>query len=100
MSACRDAPIVNSSRLMSIDDLGGDASPRPFGHFSALRDSPGALRSAITAATRIPEPKALQPLLDEARLTPEMRARVHALATRLATRLRERRSSTGRAGLV
>ena len=85
---------------MAIDGVTGESSPLPFSRFTAVRDAPSALRSAITAATRIGEPEALQPLLDEARLTPDVRARVQALATRLATRLRERRSSPDRAGLV
>src|SRR3954462_8435054 len=58
------------------------------------------LRAAITAAYRRPEPQAVPPLLDEARLPPATAAAAEELARRLAQTLRDRRSSGGREGLV
>ncbi|HEY2559165.1 MAG TPA: trifunctional transcriptional regulator/proline dehydrogenase/L-glutamate gamma-semialdehyde dehydrogenase [Caldimonas sp.] len=58
------------------------------------------LRAAITAAYRRPEPEAVPPLLDEARLSPAAAAATDTLARRLAQSLRERRSGGGREGLV
>jgi RHH-type proline utilization regulon transcriptional repressor/proline dehydrogenase/delta 1-pyrroline-5-carboxylate dehydrogenase len=58
------------------------------------------LRAAITAADRRPEPEAVPPLLDEARLSPAAAAAADALARQLAQTLRERRSGGGREGLV
>jgi len=58
------------------------------------------LRSAITAACRLPEPLALQPLLEQARLSPAMAANTQVLARQLAQGLRQRKASAGRSGLV
>jgi len=58
------------------------------------------LRSAITAACRLPEPLALQPLLEQARLSPAMAANTQVLARQLAQDLRQRKASAGRSGLV
>jgi RHH-type proline utilization regulon transcriptional repressor/proline dehydrogenase/delta 1-pyrroline-5-carboxylate dehydrogenase len=66
--------------------------PSPHGHT--------ALRQAITAACRRPEPEAVAAVLDGARLPPALAPRATALATRLAQGLRERKASAGRAGLV
>jgi RHH-type proline utilization regulon transcriptional repressor/proline dehydrogenase/delta 1-pyrroline-5-carboxylate dehydrogenase len=59
-----------------------------------------ALRQAIGAATRTPEPQLLPGLLEQARLQPEDARAAHALALRLARGLRERGRDGGRAGLV
>ena len=61
---------------------------------------PTALRQAITAASRIPEPEAVGKLLDGARLPAGMARGAHDLAIRIAQTLRARKSSSGRAGLV
>ena len=58
------------------------------------------LRAAITAATRRPEPEALAPLLEQARLPHATRAQAHGLALRIARALRERKAAGGRAGIV
>ncbi len=58
------------------------------------------LRAAVAAAARRPEPEAVAPLLDAARLSAEQAADAHRLARRLATTLRERTLSAGREGLV
>ena len=57
-------------------------------------------RSALQTLCRMPEPAALAPLLALARSDAPTAQRVHALARRLAGALRERKSGTGRAGLV
>ena len=64
----------------------------------ALLDSP--LRSAITAATRTPEPELLPALLERARLSPADDRATHDLALRIARGVRERTRDSGRAGLV
>ena len=58
------------------------------------------LREAIVAAYRTPEPEALAPLLEQARLPQNMEAAAEALALRIAGTLRQRKSSAGRAGIV
>ncbi|WP_313078802.1 trifunctional transcriptional regulator/proline dehydrogenase/L-glutamate gamma-semialdehyde dehydrogenase [Pulveribacter sp.] len=59
-----------------------------------------ALRQAITAATRRPEPEALEPLLQAARLPADLQQAVQNRALALARGLRERKNEGGRAGLV
>jgi len=58
------------------------------------------LRAHITAAYRRPEPQALPPLLEAARLPAGMAGQAQALAQRIAEQLRKRKNATGRAGLV
>lgn len=58
------------------------------------------LRQAITAACRRPEPEALAPLLEQARLPAALADAVQARALRLAEGLRQRKSAGGRAGIV
>jgi RHH-type proline utilization regulon transcriptional repressor/proline dehydrogenase/delta 1-pyrroline-5-carboxylate dehydrogenase len=61
----------------------------------------GALREAITAATRRPEPEAVMAaLLELARPRTDDAAAANALALQLARGLRQRRSASGRAGMV
>ena len=64
----------------------------------ALTDS--ALRGAIGAATRRPEPELLPPLLEQATLTDAQAQAVEARALRIAGGVRERARASGRAGLV
>ncbi|MEZ2295699.1 trifunctional transcriptional regulator/proline dehydrogenase/L-glutamate gamma-semialdehyde dehydrogenase [Variovorax sp. RCC_210] len=71
--------------------------------FTAFADGlaePSALRAAVTAAYRRPEPEALPPLLEEARLPTDQASQAHALAHRIAQQLRHRKNASGRAGLV
>ncbi len=58
------------------------------------------LRERITRACRLPEPAAVASLLPQARMAPQASLRAHALALQIAQRLRERKNSAGRAGLV
>ncbi len=60
----------------------------------------GALRDAITAATRLPEPQAVAGLLALARARADDAQAANALALQLARALRERKSASGRAGIV
>ncbi|MBS7778991.1 trifunctional transcriptional regulator/proline dehydrogenase/L-glutamate gamma-semialdehyde dehydrogenase [Acidovorax sp. CCYZU-2555] len=61
----------------------------------------GALRDAITAATRRPEPEAVMAALMElARPRTDDARAANALALQLARGLRERKSASGRAGMV
>ena len=57
-------------------------------------------RAAITAAYRRPEPECVGALVEAARLAPPDAADAHALAARLARRLRARKVGSGREGLV
>ncbi|QTD45533.1 L-glutamate gamma-semialdehyde dehydrogenase [Ottowia testudinis] len=72
----------------------------PFAPLHAELAPQGPLRDAITTATRRPEPEALAPLLDQARLPPEPAQAAHDLAHRLADTLRQRKRAAGRAGIV
>ncbi len=74
----------------------------PFADFAPHAGKPLAspLRQAIAAACRIPEPEAVAPLLDAARIDGPAAGRVQALAMRLAGGLRERKAASGRAGWV
>ncbi|RYF01382.1 MAG: trifunctional transcriptional regulator/proline dehydrogenase/L-glutamate gamma-semialdehyde dehydrogenase [Comamonadaceae bacterium] len=68
--------------------------------FAPRTDDGNPLRHAITAAYRLPEPQALAPLLDLARVPPELATEIQALALRLADTLRHRKAAGGRAGIV
>ena len=72
--------------------------PAPFFEPSPPAQSP--LRQAVTAACRIPEPQAVQHILEAARLPADLARSTHALARRIAAHLRQRRASAGRAGIV
>ncbi len=72
----------------------------PFAALHAELAPTTPLRDAITAATRRPEPEALAPLLNQARLPPDQAQAAHDLAHRLADTLRQRKRAAGRAGIV
>lgn len=84
---------------------------RPFHAFAAslpdqsLQQSPqqsrhqSPLRSAITAATRLPEPACVPPLIAQAQLPEALSVQTIDLATRFAAELR-RTQASGRAGMV
>ncbi|AOG25302.1 trifunctional transcriptional regulator/proline dehydrogenase/L-glutamate gamma-semialdehyde dehydrogenase [Acidovorax sp. RAC01] len=76
------------------------APATPFAQFAPRTPLASPLRAAITAAYRRPEPEALAPLLAEARLPQDQAAAAGQLALRIARALRERKASTGRAGIV
>lgn len=83
---------------MNLHDLPPPHAFERFHDESELARS--ALRQAVTAAWRTPEPQAVPVVLEAARLPPATAASAQALATRLARQLRDRKSSAGRAGLV
>ena len=68
--------------------------------FTPVLTGRSALRDAITAAYRRPEPEAVRQMLDEAQVAPIEQDKIQALARRIALTLRERKASAGRAGLV
>ncbi|WP_295980429.1 trifunctional transcriptional regulator/proline dehydrogenase/L-glutamate gamma-semialdehyde dehydrogenase [uncultured Variovorax sp.] len=75
--------------------------PSSFAAFAdGLPSDPAPLRERITAACRTPEPQALPPLLAQARLPDSQADEAQQLAHRIARQLRERKSASGRAGLV
>jgi RHH-type proline utilization regulon transcriptional repressor/proline dehydrogenase/delta 1-pyrroline-5-carboxylate dehydrogenase len=71
-----------------------------FAAFAPRPADTSPLRAAITAATRVPEPVALAPLLEQARLPQDKDQATQALALRIAGTLRQRKASAGRAGIV
>jgi len=75
--------------------------PSSFDTFAdGLPSEPPPLRARITAACRTPEPQALPPLLTRARPPDGQAGEAQELAHRIARQLRERKSASGRAGLV
>ena len=71
-----------------------------FGGFAEGPPEPSELRRRISRAYRLPEPEALSGLLPQARMDADTGSRANALALQIAQRLRERKNSAGRAGLV
>jgi RHH-type proline utilization regulon transcriptional repressor/proline dehydrogenase/delta 1-pyrroline-5-carboxylate dehydrogenase len=83
-----------------MSTFSADPLPSSFTAFADGLAEPSALRAAVTAAYRRPEPEALPPLLALARLPAEQAGQAHALAHRIAQQLRNRKNASGRAGLV
>ncbi|MDQ1077491.1 trifunctional transcriptional regulator/proline dehydrogenase/L-glutamate gamma-semialdehyde dehydrogenase [Pseudoroseomonas cervicalis] len=75
-------------------------SPAPFAAFLADAAPRDALRRAITAATRLPEPDCLPKLIEAARLSPAERQASGALARRLVEALRAKPQRGGVEALV
>ncbi|MBK9136038.1 MAG: trifunctional transcriptional regulator/proline dehydrogenase/L-glutamate gamma-semialdehyde dehydrogenase [Betaproteobacteria bacterium] len=77
-------------------------TPAPLTAASSLTPAPArsALREAITALTRRPEPELLPGLLEQARLTEAQAAATRERALRIAGGVRQRSRAGGRAGLV
>jgi RHH-type proline utilization regulon transcriptional repressor/proline dehydrogenase/delta 1-pyrroline-5-carboxylate dehydrogenase len=72
----------------------------PFINFAPPVRMPSALRRKITAAYRQSEARCLTPLIAQATLDPEIRAKVRSTATQLVKGLRAEDSSSGIEGLV
>ncbi|NLC35899.1 MAG: hypothetical protein GX772_05560, partial [Alcaligenaceae bacterium] len=89
MSAASSADLVS----------GAVARPSLFSPITPLPER-AALRRAITAAWRSPEPDLVPALVDAARLSPAGAERSQARALRITRGLRERKSALGKAGLV
>jgi RHH-type proline utilization regulon transcriptional repressor/proline dehydrogenase/delta 1-pyrroline-5-carboxylate dehydrogenase len=64
------------------------AAPHPFAAFEQELVTQSALRAAITAAYRAPEPECIPPLIEQARLSASVSAAAQSLARRLVTTLR------------
>lgn len=73
---------------------------QPFANFAPSVSKRSELRQAITAAYRLPEPEAVTPLVEAARVTPADREAIAGLATRLISRLRAKGPRGGVEGLV
>ena len=72
----------------------------PFAEFIADLPPQTSLRTAITAACRIPEPSFVPALIEQARLAPAVAAAAQALARRLVEALRGKRSGGGVEALI
>jgi RHH-type proline utilization regulon transcriptional repressor/proline dehydrogenase/delta 1-pyrroline-5-carboxylate dehydrogenase len=72
----------------------------PFAALAAALPARSALRQAVTASARRPEPEAVAALLPLAQLTPEEDKAVAALAGKLVAGLREKASGGARENLV
>ncbi len=94
--------MVAIQRLSAFAMNPSDLPPPPvFAQFAGpATPVPSPLRQAITAACRLPEPQAAAALVDGARLPGPLARRSQSLALRLAQGLRQRKSATGRAGIV
>jgi RHH-type proline utilization regulon transcriptional repressor/proline dehydrogenase/delta 1-pyrroline-5-carboxylate dehydrogenase len=71
--------------------------------FAAFRSeivSQTPLRSAITAAYRVPEPQCVPPLIEQATANPEEADHIRTLARDLVTKLRAKTRSSGVEGLI
>jgi RHH-type transcriptional regulator, proline utilization regulon repressor / proline dehydrogenase / delta 1-pyrroline-5-carboxylate dehydrogenase len=75
-------------------------SPAPFQTFAQSIKPQSALRAAITAAYRRPEPECLPPLIEAASLPPETVAAATALARRLIETLRDKSGGGGVEALI
>jgi RHH-type proline utilization regulon transcriptional repressor/proline dehydrogenase/delta 1-pyrroline-5-carboxylate dehydrogenase len=79
---------------------GVNDAPRPFAAFFDDLAPQSALRAAITAAYRTPEPECVPALIAEARLPPPLAREAQALARRLVAALRARGSRGGVEALI
>ncbi|WP_029011285.1 trifunctional transcriptional regulator/proline dehydrogenase/L-glutamate gamma-semialdehyde dehydrogenase [Azospirillum halopraeferens] len=76
------------------------ADPRPFASFAGPLRRRDALRDAVTAACRVPEPVCVPPLIARATLPPEVAALAESTARRLVTALRAKPPARGVDGLI
>ena len=87
----------------AADDAGEiqpDHSHQCFLEFAESILPQSVLRSAITAAYRRPEPEVVPMLLEQARLSVEQAEATNKLAAGIAEKLRNQKSTGGRAGIV
>ncbi|MFN2099879.1 bifunctional proline dehydrogenase/L-glutamate gamma-semialdehyde dehydrogenase PutA [Altererythrobacter sp. MF3-039] len=80
--------------------MSGTGLEKPFSRFAPAAGEATPLRSAITAAYRLPEPEAVRPLLKAASLPERDREAIRELALELVTRLRRKGQQGGVDGLV
>jgi len=84
---------------LSIVDKSPQA-PRPFAAFERDVVPQSALRAAITAAYRLPEPECVPALIEQARLSPPVAAAAQTLARKLVSALRAVGSRGGVEALI
>ncbi|WP_044177764.1 trifunctional transcriptional regulator/proline dehydrogenase/L-glutamate gamma-semialdehyde dehydrogenase [Phytobacter massiliensis] len=77
-----------------------EESPQPFLEFAEQILPQSVSRAAITAAWRRPETDAVPMLLEQARLPAAVAQNTQQLALRLAEKLRNQKTASGRAGMV
>jgi RHH-type proline utilization regulon transcriptional repressor/proline dehydrogenase/delta 1-pyrroline-5-carboxylate dehydrogenase len=75
-------------------------APRPFAAFEQEVVSQSALRAAITAAYRVPEPECVPALIEQARLSAPVAEAAQSLARRLVIALRASGSRSGVEALI
>ena len=99
---CRSLDVIVQLSPLVTPGSGAPAGPvhAPFATFAAGLPVRSPLRTAITAATRRPEPECLPPLLELATLPAAAAARVEQTARTLVLRLRARTRSGGIEGLI
>lgn len=88
---------MSGTGIVEAVALGADD---PFRAFAAELPDRSALRQAVIAACRRPEPDCVAPLLEQARLSPEAARRVGEHARRLVETLRRRGRRGGIEGLI
>src|SRR6185312_3738743 len=98
----RDPMSVAPSDIASPSNVSADAGAgeKPFARFAPPVRPQSALRQAITAAYRRPEPECLPPLVEAAAIPPGMKPAVAATARKLIEALRAKHKGTGVEGLV
>ncbi|UXC17477.1 trifunctional transcriptional regulator/proline dehydrogenase/L-glutamate gamma-semialdehyde dehydrogenase [Comamonas squillarum] len=99
-NAVVDNQPTTTSSLSAADSSPSGASAPVFNELVSALQPASALRAAITAAYRKPEPEALQALLPQATPPAAIAQAGDALALQLARSLRERKADSGRSGLV
>lgn len=87
---------MQTSRQKSSDAESGQI----FAEFAPPVRPQSLLRKAVTAAHRRPEPECLPPLVESAKLTPNLKAAVEKTARRLIDALRAKHKGSGVEGLV
>jgi RHH-type proline utilization regulon transcriptional repressor/proline dehydrogenase/delta 1-pyrroline-5-carboxylate dehydrogenase len=75
-------------------------APRPFAAFEQEVVSQSALRAAITAAYRVPEPECVPALIEQARLSASVAEAAQSLARQLVSALRASGSRSGVEALI
>jgi RHH-type proline utilization regulon transcriptional repressor/proline dehydrogenase/delta 1-pyrroline-5-carboxylate dehydrogenase len=86
--------------MVATDPMSESTHPAPFAALQRSVRANGALRAAIIAATRRPEPDCLPPLLKAASFPPDVTAAAGALARDLVLTLRAKGSGSGVESLI
>nr|WP_011171706.1 trifunctional transcriptional regulator/proline dehydrogenase/L-glutamate gamma-semialdehyde dehydrogenase [Achromobacter denitrificans]AAS49448.1 PutA [Achromobacter denitrificans] len=90
-----------SQKHSTVMDIHSKFDPASrFRGFASGQPAASELRERITAACRTAEPVAVSALLAMAKMEPEVARKANQLSMQIAQRLRERKNSAGRAGIV